>query len=111
MLKEGLQAYLMQRVASDGVKLDAAGLLYLCTLAGAEALGLASEIGSLCPGKSADFVYLRPPPGSALETVLQHAPAPEDALAAIFTLGGAESVREVRVEGSIVHKLHSAEGS
>jgi len=108
MLKEGLQAYLMQRVAPDGVKLDAARLLYLCTLAGAEALGLASEIGSLCPGKSADFVYLRPPAGSALETVLQHAPAPEDALAAIFTLGGAESVREVRVEGSIVHKLHSA---
>jgi hypothetical protein len=53
-------------------------------------------------------VYLRPPAGSPLETVLQHAPAPEDALAAIFTLGGAESVREVRVEGSIVHKLRSA---
>jgi hypothetical protein len=53
-------------------------------------------------------VHLRPAAGSALETVLQHAPAPEDALAALFTLGGAESVREVRVEGSVVHKLHSA---
>jgi guanine deaminase len=111
MLKEGLQAYLMQRVAPDGVMLDAARLLYLSTLAGAEALGLASEIGSLCPGKAADFVYLRSPAGSALETVLRHAPAPEDALAAIFTLGGAESVREVRVEGSIVHKLQSSQGS
>jgi guanine deaminase len=83
MLKEGLQAYLMQRVAPDGVMLDAARLLYLSTLAGAEALGLASEIGSLCSGKAADFVYLRPPAGSALETVLRHAPAPVDALAAI----------------------------
>jgi guanine deaminase len=108
MLKEGLQAYLMQRVAADGVLLDAARLLYLSTFAGADALGLAHEIGSLCPGKSADFVHLRPPAGSALDTVLRHAPAPEDALAALFTLGGAESVREVRVEGSIVHKLHSA---
>jgi guanine deaminase len=108
MLKEGLQAYLMQRVAADGVLLDAARLLYLSTFAGADALGLAHEIGSLCPGKSADFVHLRPPAGSALDTVLRHAPAPEDALAAIFTLGGAESVREVRVEGTVVHKLHSA---
>jgi guanine deaminase len=111
MLKEGLQAYLMQRVAADGAMLDAARLLYLSTLAGAEALGLAHELGSLCSGKSADFVHLQPPAGSALETVLRHAAAPEDALAALFTLGGAESVREVRVEGSIVHKLHSAWGS
>lgn len=111
MLKEGLQAYLMQRVATNGVGLEARHLLYLATLAGAEALGLAHEIGSLCPGKSADFVHLRPPAGSTLETVLQHAPPPEDTLAALFTLGGAESVREVRVEGSIVYKLHSAEGS
>jgi guanine deaminase len=104
MMKEGLQAYLMQRVAADGVVLDAAHMLYLSTLAGAEALGLAEEIGSLCPGKAADFVYLRPPPGSVLETVLQHASGAEELLAALFTLGGAESVREVRVEGSVVYQ-------
>ena len=92
-----------KRVPADGVLLDGAHLLYLSTLAGAEALGLAREIGSLCPGKSADFVYLRPPAGSALETVLQQAPAPADSLAALFTLGGPESVRDVRVEGEVVH--------
>jgi len=84
--------------------LDAARLLYLSTLAGAEALGLADEIGNLCPGKAADFVYLRPPVDSVLDLVLQHAPGPEEALAALFTLGGAESVREVRVDGSIIYQ-------
>jgi len=103
MMKEGLQAYLMQRVIADGVMLDPARLLYLSTLAGAEALGLAHDVGSLCPGKAADFVYLKPPAGSVLEGVLQHASRPEDVLAALFTLGGDESVREVRVEGSVVH--------
>jgi guanine deaminase len=104
MMKEGLQAYLLQRVTADGVMLDGARILYLSTLAGAEALGLAHEVGSLCPGKAADFVYLKPPAGSVLEVVLQHAPRPEDMLAALFTLGGAESVREVRVEGSVVYQ-------
>jgi guanine deaminase len=102
MLKEGLQAYLMQRVSPGGVMLDAARLLYLSTLAGAEALGLAHEIGSFCPGKAADFIHLRPPAGSVLEGVMERASASDDVLAALFTLGGAESVRDVRVEGAPV---------
>ena len=104
MMKEALQAYLMQRVSVDGVTLDAARMLYLSTLAGADALGLASEIGSFCPGKAADFVYLRPPAGGVLETVIRHASRAEDVLTALFTLGGAESVREVRVEGSVAYQ-------
>jgi guanine deaminase len=104
MMKEGLQAHLMQRVAPDGLVLDVARMLYLSTLAGAEALGLAHEIGSFCPGKAADFVHLRPPAGSVLDTVMRHASRPEDVLTALFTLAGAESVREVRVEGSVVHQ-------
>jgi hypothetical protein len=36
--------------------------------------------------------------------VLQHASSAEEALASLFTLGGAESVREVRVEGSVVYQ-------
>ena len=104
LLKEGLQAYLMQRVAVDGVMLGPAQMLYLSTLAGAEALGLAREIGSLCAGKAADFVYVKPPAGSVLDAVLQRASGPEDMLAALFTLGGEESVQEVRVEGAVVHQ-------
>jgi guanine deaminase len=104
MLKEGLQAYLMQRVAPDGISLDAARLCYLVTLAGAEAVGLGDEIGDFRAGKAADLVYLRPPAGSPLAAVLERVESPEQALAAIFTLAGAESVREVRVEGSPVYQ-------
>jgi len=103
MLKEGLQAYLLQRVTPDGMRLDAGHLLYLATLAGAEALGLGDETGDFRSGKSADFVYLRPPDASALAAVLEREHTPEQTLAAIFTLAGAESVREVRVAGSVVY--------
>jgi guanine deaminase len=109
MLKEGLQAYLLQRLAADGMLLDAGHLLYLATLAGAEALGLASETGDFRIGKSADLVYLRPPADSPLAAVLERQQSPERMLAALFTLAGAESVREVRVEGSIVYRAAAAE--
>jgi len=105
MLKEGLQAYTFQRLAPDGVHLTPAHLLYLATRAGAEALLLEDETGDFAAGKSADFVYLKPPPGSPLEGVIQHADSMERILAGIFTLAGAESVCEVQVEGAIVHRL------
>jgi guanine deaminase len=104
MLKEGLQAYLLQRLAPDGVLLSPGHLLYLATRAGAEALGLDEEIGDFSPGKAADLVYLRPPQGSPLAAVIEQAPDADRILAALFTLGGAESVREVRVEGAAVYR-------
>lgn len=103
MLKEALHAYLLQRIAPDGLLLDAAQLLYLATLAGAEALGLGGEIGDFSTGKSADFVYLRPPSQSIMAQVLEREINPQETLAAIFTLAGAESVAEVRVAGSVVY--------
>jgi guanine deaminase len=102
MLKEGLHAYLMQRLAPDPIALDAARLLYMSTRAGAEALGLETEIGDFRPGKAADFVYLRPFEGSVLEAAVRRADSPVQALSSLFTLAGAETVREVRVAGDIV---------
>ncbi len=102
LLKEGLHAYLMQRLAPDPQMLDAARLLYLSTRAGAEALGLQNDIGDFQMGKAADFVHLRPPADSVLDIAVRRADDSIQALAAMFTLGGSESVREVRVEGDIV---------
>jgi guanine deaminase len=110
LLKEALQAYLLQRVAPDGTLLDPAQMLYLATRAGAEALGLENEIGDFEPGKAADAVYIKPPADTPLAAVLERTETPEQALASIFTLAGAESVQEVRVEGSIVHRLDQATG-
>jgi guanine deaminase len=102
MLKEGLQAYLMQRVAPEPMTLTPAQMLYLATRAGAEALGIADRTGDFEPGKAADFVYLRPPEGSVLAGVLKGVESPERIVAALFTLAGAESVREVCVAGHAI---------
>lgn len=97
MLKEGLQAYLMQRLCPDGYGLTPAHLLYLATRAGAEALG--ANAGDFAPGRSADFVRIQAPEGSVLQAVQKNAESPERMLAAIFTLGGAESILSTWVAG------------
>jgi len=66
-------------------------------------LAMDDDIGDFTPGKSADFVYLVPQASGTLEAVLEHAESPERKLAALFTLAGAESVREVRVAGEVVY--------
>jgi guanine deaminase len=105
--KEALQAYLVQRGLSDGVMLGPGHLLYLSTLAGARAAALDDEVGDFTPGKAADFVYVRPPAGSELDDRLHRAENLHDSLAAIFALAGAESIREVRIEGQRVARPES----
>lgn len=105
VLKEGLQAYMLQRLSGAGYPLTAPHLLYLATRAGAEALNLGDETGDFLPGKSADYVWIKPPEGSVLETVVASAESHERVLSAIFTLAGAESVGEVGVRGRVVWEL------
>ena len=102
LFKEGLMAYHVQMVRPEGHLIGPAHLLYLATKAGAEALGLGDEIGDLAPGKSADFVLLRPPEGGTLEAVLRHSPSAEASLGAVFTLAREECVAEVRIAGEPV---------
>jgi len=113
ILKEGLQAYLMQRVSAEGMALTPAHLLYLATRAGAEAMGLSAETGDLRPGRAADLVYIKPPSNSPLAAVLDRATGTDEVLAAIVTLAGAESVAEVRVQGDVVYRReeHPQEGA
>jgi len=54
------------------------------------------------------LVYLRPPQGSPLEAVVEQADSMDRILTALFTLAGSESVREVRVEGSVVFRAPEA---
>ncbi len=59
MLEEMQTAALLAKAVSGNAEaVPAAAALEMATLAGARALGLDSEIGSLLPGKAADFVAL-----------------------------------------------------
>jgi guanine deaminase len=99
LLKEGLEAYQMQMLQADGMKLSPAHLLYLATKAGAKALHLEDQIGDFTPGKQADFVVLKAPVGSTLERTLSQSPSLELSLGALFTLAREESVKNVFVAG------------
>ena len=104
MLKEALQAHLLQRLAADPITLTPAQMLYLATRAGAESLDMESFIGDFTPGKKADYVVIRPRDDSQLAQVLATVPEPERALATLFTMGAAQDIREVRVEGDLVYE-------
>lgn len=99
LLKEGLEAYQMQMLQADGIKLSPAHLLYLATKAGAKALHLEDQIGDFGAGKHADFVVLKAPKGSTLERTLQGSPSMDASLGALFTLAREESVKNVFVSG------------
>ncbi|MBA2560221.1 MAG: guanine deaminase [Propionibacteriales bacterium] len=105
LFKEGLQAYFMQQLlAEKGLPLTSAHLLYLATSAGAEALGLADEVGDFSVGKQFDAVWLRPQVGSTLDLGLRHAVGPEAALAKAFSLATDADVGTVFVAGTPISR-------
>ena len=76
LLKEGLQAYFMQQLlAEHGYHLEAAHLLHLATAAGADALGMADQVGDLSVGKRFDAQWIRPAAGSTFDVALRTPPA------------------------------------
>ncbi|CCH79264.1 putative guanine deaminase [Nostocoides japonicum T1-X7] len=100
MLKEGLQAYFLQRLLGEqGMPLTSTHLLWLATGAGARALGLAEEIGDLSVGKQLDAVWVTPEAGDPLAVGLANARCAEDALSKVFALGTTSDVGGVWVGG------------
>jgi guanine deaminase len=100
LFKEGLQAYFVQQLLGPtGMPLTSAHLLWLCTGAGADALGLAQDVGDLSVGKQFDAIWLLPEPGDPLAVGLANASSPEDALSKVFALGTSSDVGGVWVGG------------
>jgi guanine deaminase len=103
LLKEGVQAYFMQQLdPAGGLPLSAAHLLHLATAAGAEALGLADEVGDLSVGKRFDAAYISPAAGQPLEVGIKHAEDDEAVLAKIFALGTPADITGVWIDGTPV---------
>lgn len=103
LLKEGLQAYFAQQLLGElGVPLTPAHLLHLATTAGADALGLADQVGDFSVGRRFDAQWLQPAEGTPLDVGLAHAASPEDALARVFALGTPADVRGVWIDGALV---------
>ncbi len=101
ILKEGLMSYQAQMLREKPYPLTAAHLLYLATLAGAKALGLADKIGDFTSGKEADFVVIEAPKNSTLAQSLKQRSG-QDSLAAIFTLAREDAIKDVFVSGESV---------
>lgn len=83
--------------------IDPAQAFVLATLGGARALGLADRIGSLDPGKDADFIVVDP---AWADPAPSRAPEPaEQVLGRLLYRGGAGMVRSTYVRGCRCHSL------
>lgn len=108
LFKDGIQAYFMQMLLGpEGVQLEPAHLLYLATLAGAEALGL-DRVGHLGVGMRFDAIHVRPEPGSAYDLVLSRSESAGDVLARTFALATTYDVAASWVDGEQVHTRAAA---
>lgn len=90
-------AYKIQQL--QGVTLDAAQLLYLGTLGGAEALRLEQETGNFAPGKSADFFVLRTGEGGYLAERLRRCDSLSQQLFCLLHLSTEQHVAATFVAG------------
>ena len=87
-----------------GRALSAIEAFYLATLGGARALALDDRIGSLAPGREADFVVLDPNATPLLALRNARATSVEDQLFALMTLGDDRAVRATYVAGRPMHR-------
>ena len=95
------EAYKVQQLL--GSSLSPAYALYLATLGGAKALSLDDKLGSITPGKEADFVLIDPAatPVLARRTALRDDPL--DMFFALMTLADDRAVAATYAAGKCVH--------
>ncbi len=101
MLRTLGEAYKIQQLL--GTSLSPAYALYLATLGAAKALSLDDKLGSITPGKEADFALLDPnaTPLLARRTSLRDDPL--DTFFALMTLGDDRAVAATYAGGKCVH--------
>lgn len=83
----------------SGGKMLPSHAFYLATLGGAKALGLHKRIGSLDPGKEADFIVVNPQKLSPLSRGTETALSPETVLSRLVFRGDDRIVEQTYVRG------------
>jgi 5-methylthioadenosine/S-adenosylhomocysteine deaminase len=94
-----LAALLAKAVARDAEAMPAHAALRAATLGGATALGLASKIGSIVPGKAADLVAVQLLPEDEAPEALPELSPCYDPVSQIVYAAGREHVTDVWVAG------------
>ena len=97
LLSELAEVFKIQQL--QRFRLDAARLLYLGTLAGAEALHLERVTGNLAVGKQADFLVVDPSVDDYLPERLALIDDPAERLFALLLLGGPALITHTHVAG------------
>ena len=103
MIKTMAEAYKIAQLQE--VTLSAFDLLYLATLGGATALHKERDIGSLEPGKYADFIVIDPASVPALNQRLKTQTNLEEELFALITLGDDRVIKQTYIAGQIVAEI------
>lgn len=102
MLATLAEAYKVAQMG--GTSLSAAHLFHLATLGGAQALRLGAQVGSLQPGREADFLVLDLAATPLLAQRVACANDIDEVLFALFTLGDDRAVAATWSGGRCVHR-------
>ena len=106
MLRTLDEAYKVSQLA--GRRLAPLRAFYLATLGGAHALCLDDRIGSLAPGREADFVVLDPAATPLLARRMQSVRSLEEKLAVLMVLGDDRAVAATHILGERAYARASA---